>query len=390
MGGAYGNGKYVVVGSGLIFYSTDGLTWSAALGQSALFASVAYGGGVFAAVGSSGAIATSTDGVSWTTIIISSLSTTNFNSVTWDGGKFVAVGSVGTACAVATSLTGASWAQPTLNVTGILQGVASGTSGLVAVGNAGLVLTSTDAANWQARTSGSANLLGVAYGNGQFVAAGSSGTILTSSDNGVSWTSRTSGTSFDLQDVAYGKKSFVAVGSTGTVRTSTDAVSWSAGFTSSQKSLSSVFYGNKAFISGGAGATVQTSGETVALGISEAGDLFRGDGAQAVRPVFSRRSVQLLSANQEVPALENNSIYVANSTTGIIVYLGSVLASSELGVTLRFKNIGAGTLTIKPWGTVATTNFEYIDGSTSLVLTQWGKAEIMAYPTEKRWYILTQ
>ena len=384
MGGAYGNGKYVVVGSGLIFYSTDGLTWSAALGQSALFTSVAYGGGVFAAVGSSGAIATSTDGVSWATVSYSS--TTNFNSVTWDGGKFVAVGSVGSTWVAATSLTGASWVQPpSATGSGILQGVASGPSGLVAVGNAGLVLTSTDAAAWQTRTSGSAaNLFGVAYGNGQFVAAGSSGTVLTSSDNGVSWTSRTSGTSYDLQDVAYGKKSFVVVGSTGTVRTSTDAVSWSAGFTSSQKSLSSVFYGNKAFISGGAGATVQTSGETVALGISEAGDLFRGDGAQAVRPVFSRRSVQLLSARQEVPALENNSIYVANSATGITVYLGSVLASSELGVTLRFKNIGSNTLTIQAWGG------ETIDGNTTLVLGPYGKAEIMAYPTLAKWYILTQ
>ena len=52
-------------------------------------------------------------------------------------------------------------------------------------------------------------LLSAAYGNGSFVTVGSYGTILTSSD-GVTWTARTSGTTFDLQGVTYGNSSFVA------------------------------------------------------------------------------------------------------------------------------------------------------------------------------------
>ena len=40
--------------------------------------------------------------------------------------------------------------------------------------------------------------------SGGFVAVGNDGTILTSSD-GTSWTSRTSGTSQDLEGISYGK-----------------------------------------------------------------------------------------------------------------------------------------------------------------------------------------
>jgi photosystem II stability/assembly factor-like uncharacterized protein len=42
----------------------------------------------------------------------------------------------------------------------------------------------------------------IAYGNGLYVVVGNSGTILTSSD-GVTWTSRTSGTSESLYNITY-------------------------------------------------------------------------------------------------------------------------------------------------------------------------------------------
>ena len=54
-------------------------------------------------------------------------------------------------------------------------------------------------------------LYGVTYGNGLFVVVGRNGTILTSSD-GISWTSRTSGTSNSLGGVTYGNGTFVTVG----------------------------------------------------------------------------------------------------------------------------------------------------------------------------------
>jgi hypothetical protein len=54
-------------------------------------------------------------------------------------------------------------------------------------------------------------LYGVTYGNGIYVAVGSNGTIVTSAD-GITWTSRTSDTSYSLSEVAYGNGTFVVVG----------------------------------------------------------------------------------------------------------------------------------------------------------------------------------
>ena len=75
----------------------------------------------------------------------------------------------------------------------------------VSVGDLGTILTSSDGISWTSRTSGTTqSLYDVSYGGSTFVAVGYSGTILTSSD-GTTWTSRTSGTSQALWGVSYGK-----------------------------------------------------------------------------------------------------------------------------------------------------------------------------------------
>ena len=71
------------------------------------------------------------------------------------------------------------------------------------VGVSGTILTSSDGITWTSRTSGTSNdLYGVAFANNTFVVVGVSGTILTSSD-GITWTSRTSGTTNTLWGVTY-------------------------------------------------------------------------------------------------------------------------------------------------------------------------------------------
>ena len=77
-------------------------------------------------------------------------------------------------------------------------------SGLfIAVGQEGVILTSSDGAIWTSRTSGSSGVIwNIYYENSTFVGVGASGTILTSSD-GTTWTSRTSGTTEKFRRVFY-------------------------------------------------------------------------------------------------------------------------------------------------------------------------------------------
>ena len=74
------------------------------------------------------------------------------------------------------------------------------------------------------------DLDGITFGNNTFVAVGESGIVRTSSDNGSSWDNGTSGTTTWLSEVVYGNSTFVAVGQSGAHRYSSDnGTSWSTG-----------------------------------------------------------------------------------------------------------------------------------------------------------------
>ena len=87
----------------------------------------------------------------------------------------------------------------------------------------------------------------VTYGGGIYVTVGRGGVILTS-PNGISWTSRSSGTSNNLKGVAYGDGQFVAVKDYGEHLTSTDGIDWVLAGTSEEGG--SVAYGNGQFVIG--------------------------------------------------------------------------------------------------------------------------------------------
>ena len=65
---AYGNGLWVAVGyKGIIMTSSDGISWTRrSINTTDYFKSVAYGNGLWVAVGRNGAIMTSKNGISWT------------------------------------------------------------------------------------------------------------------------------------------------------------------------------------------------------------------------------------------------------------------------------------------------------------------------------------
>jgi hypothetical protein len=105
----------------------------------------------------------------------------NLNAVAFGNGVFVAVGNNST---VATSVDGTSWTVSTAGAYGDLARVRFLNGEFVAVGSSDKILWSADGAAWAAGTLPSAGSWDVAYGNGTYVVAGS--TIFVST-NGVTW-----------------------------------------------------------------------------------------------------------------------------------------------------------------------------------------------------------
>ena len=103
----------------------------------------------------------------------------------------------------------------------------------MAVGAGGLILHSTDGANWAAAASvpGVANLHAVAQYGGNWVAVGDNGAIYVSSNSGVNWAVPTGSyapVGVSLRGVAGYGTTFVAVGDNGTVVTTTDTANWTS------------------------------------------------------------------------------------------------------------------------------------------------------------------
>lgn len=204
------------VAAGVNWSSVDGITGSGVL------YSVAYGNGVFVAVGAN-LLMTSEDGLTWT-------SRTPPNSNTWywviyDGGQFVAVANNGS----------------------------------------DRVMTSPDGINWTTHSADAGTWLSVAYGNGLYVATSNNGStnIMTSPD-GATWTPQS--VSGQLNAIVYGGGKFVIVETDGTVLTSTDGLSWttsSSVLPSSGNSWNSVAYGNSTYLAlsgGGVGSSPDRAG----------------------------------------------------------------------------------------------------------------------------------
>ena len=247
---AYGGGVYVAVGdNGIIFTSSDGVSWT--LQESGVVSNlhgVTYGNGLFVAVGDGGTVLTSSDGKTWTGQTAGS-GTTSYLGVTYGNNLYVAVASDGT---IITSSDGATWASgsaATNALYDVTYGVVNGNGIFVAVGAGGTIVTSPDGTNWTAVNSTVTDPLdSVIYdaGGGLFVAVGA-GSIVTSTD-GSTWTPQTvpGGVSY-LASVASNGSLYVASGAYGSVLTSEDATTWTL-VTRSLPWASDAAFGNDAFV----------------------------------------------------------------------------------------------------------------------------------------------
>ena len=181
LGIAYGNGIYVAVGipndnyitTCSILYSTNGINWNPV--TSFTFSNgaigVSYGNGIFVAVGSDTArgLATSQDGINWITPIGLPVS---FNCVTYGAGKWFAFNGIDTLY-----YSSDNWYTNLYYKDGIpnFNSLTLGDT-FIGTGTDCNVYNSTDfGATWISVNSFGGFLSGVAYGNGKYVAVGNTG-----------------------------------------------------------------------------------------------------------------------------------------------------------------------------------------------------------------------
>ncbi len=169
-----------------------------------------WNGSQFVAVGlneNDGLIFTSPDAITWTPQTVPGTSPSDLHAVVWSGTQWVAVGDNGI---VLTSTDGVGWTRN--NSYASLIGVAS--SGVVYAGvdALGNIYTSPDANTWalQATVPGR-GLSGITWSGTQFVAVGALGGIYLSPD-GVTWTVENAGSPSYLYAVARNGTQVVAVG----------------------------------------------------------------------------------------------------------------------------------------------------------------------------------
>jgi hypothetical protein len=244
-------GTFVAVASNSVAaaYSSDDIDddWSTTtLPGSSNWSSVTYGSGKFVAVGEGAGGACSTDGITWTAM---SISPTMRSSVIYGKDKFVAVGknTVG-----AYSDDGTTWSTTTLpGSSGFWTGVAYGNDRFVAV-SSDTGAYSTDGINWTAAAISNGVYGSIVYGNGKFVVVtGKENHAGAYSTDGITWSTMTlpgiPGTYW--RAVAYGNGRFVAVAFDGIIAYSANGIDWTAVSTFLNDAVwQSVTYGNGTFI----------------------------------------------------------------------------------------------------------------------------------------------
>jgi hypothetical protein len=251
-GGAAGQEKFVAAGSmGKIAYSSDGITWTAAVMDNSLYEigqaiyAIAYGGGTFVA-GGNGNMVTSTDGITWTAV---SDKLSGIFDIAYGGGKFVAMNEYG---GMEYSADGKNWTRVTEANNPFTTNYANG-YGKIIYGGDRFVATvpnsqmaySTDGVSWTAITTTvfdyqlfgeqlKGEISAIAYGNGTFVAGAAEilggGKKAYSTDGGVTWKAITSPVfeSRRITAITYADGKFFAGDENGNIASSPDGVTWTS------------------------------------------------------------------------------------------------------------------------------------------------------------------
>lgn len=219
---AWSGSVAVAVGEdGNIWSTPDGVTWTQHAGvTTAYLRDVEWLNGRFAAVGDNGTVLFSTDGANWS--VESTGAAGDLAAVAWSGSTWIGLGSGGGY----TSSDGMTWAP--VGVAGLFEDAvwADALNLFVAVDTNGRVLTSPDGMSWTERVDLDQffSLATIYWDGTQLIAGGDIGEIVTSTD-ALTWVTRSAATDFD--QVRWDGARLYAVGGPSKLATSADGVDWS-------------------------------------------------------------------------------------------------------------------------------------------------------------------
>lgn len=232
---AYGNGIYVAVGeNGYVTTSTDGMNWTTPKQNgTSIWKSIAYGNGTFVAISSSYNVSSSSDGKTWTAEqAIGSAVRAIVGDVTYGNGKFVIAMWDGY---MTSSTDGNTWANPIRKFGSIrtnLTNICFGNGKFVGIWNK-YAVSSADGVTWEITESTElgAKIISwqaITYGKGKYVAVGYDGSqgYITSSVDGIAWTTPVQQYAVNWYNIAFCNGMFIACGSNGYITTSTDGETW--------------------------------------------------------------------------------------------------------------------------------------------------------------------
>ena len=295
--GVYGNGIYLIAGSGnYIYTSNDAINWSASANSYGYVQAMSYGNGYYIIRNTGGQSYYSANAITWNTgpgIFESSL-------------KFISQSNLHysfSSTTIKTSANGVTWTTANTNLPSFSSSLQIrdieyfpninsyvyafekylGTStdsinwslyytskkliynaGLfVTAGDGGKIYTSSDANTWTDRTSGTYhNINALAYGNGLYVYGGVNGVLATSTD-AITWTTRTSGTTSIINALTYGNSTYVYGGAGGVLSSSSNGVTWTARTSGTTSQINALTYGNGLYIYAGVGGVLATSTDAI-------------------------------------------------------------------------------------------------------------------------------
>lgn len=220
--------------------SPDGVTWSANRARSlggVTLRDVAWSGSVYVTVGASttspfNIISSSANANSGWASYLTNV-TGNLNGVAWGPGLFVAVGAGGI---ITTSPDGQAWTARTSGTSVNLNKVAWSGSLFVVVGRNGTILTSPNGIAWTVRTSATTvNVVCIIWTGSQFVAGTSFVSdwtqLVQTSPDGINWTLLNTNLNQSIAAIAYSGTLYVSVFGT-KVATSQNLTNWTIRSTS--------------------------------------------------------------------------------------------------------------------------------------------------------------